>query len=230
MINAILITILVLYIYCTNHNLPLLIKKIIMYLMRYKYNTRQCDVTYRVNVLETMLQDIIDNTHIMDYCWASYGTLLGIKRNNKLLPHDYDIDLACHTKYFDTVCYCMSTFVEKHPKYEYLSSFSFGCRYLRLRHKESNLYLDIDFYKENPNTNTISKMILFPSLFIAKDDILNTDDVYPLKTANVTLNNKPYKINVPNNTDNILTLFYGHDFIIPKENEFNQYCKTNTLT
>ena len=181
-----------------------------------------------VNAL-SLLEDIakiLDKLKI-DY-WLEGGTLLGVRRENRLLPWDNDVDLSLMV-------------LDRKNENELISALKKSGFRVRLRKYES----DHDYCKKDDSRLIkIRKSYLFGlikgavclEIFIKYkvgdkaywkigDVVKNVPYKYYAKTKKVEFNN--YRYSIPELTDEYLTYRYG-DWQTPKEN-YNPFKDDNAL-
>ncbi|SRR6056297_432587 len=160
---------------------------------------------------ERLLKDVInvfDNHHIQ--YWLEGGTLLGIKRENRLLPWDNDLDISVHEMQLDKLNSLIENLktkgfrVRKRYFSETSKEFKKGdLRMIKIRNKhffgllKGKVCLDV-FIKYTKGSDTFweidNKKKCVPSLFYKR-----------FKT--ISFQNKEYTI--PEDTDGYLTYRYG---------------------
>ena len=168
---------------------------------------------------KTMLQDtvtILERNNIP--YWLDAGTLLGIIRDNELIPWDYDIDLSVSSTYIKQVLSLKKQFL---PKYRLLKRLDYSDRLpdiyrsckvklilgkLSLLKNKQELHLDIFFkYKVDNHYYWIDSSIT-KRVDARFHDSLDT----------IMWNGRKYSI--PAHVEDYLTQRYGEDWRTPKEN------------
>jgi GR25 family glycosyltransferase involved in LPS biosynthesis len=204
-INIILILVIILLVYNTKHLIfPL-------------YNYQPFKNIWDENKMNKMIKLLTNSKKCLDVLnidmIASYGTLLGLIRHQDVIPWDDDLDVIIDKKYFKTILDNRKLFL----KYDidiYLVKGLLG---------EPNF---IKLYDINePKIYNRGKNWSWPFIDIfgsyIKDDkfyiesnsnpynyVLNIEDIYPLKNIKY----KNITINIPNNSNNVLTVLYGNDW------------------
>ena len=163
------------------------------------------------------------NSADVDYC-ITYGTLLGYYRENDVIFGDLDGDIMINGS-DDNIDNLLSINWGKHNLR--LHKFGFCGKYIET-HDRSNICLYRLFYKHSKFYHR------FVDIYIAdidnhkfnirtSDDYcykLNFNDIYPIKK--ITFLNS--ECNIPNNTNKILTLYYGDDYMTPKTRFKSEKC------
>lgn len=168
---------------------------------------------------KTMLEDtvtILERNNIP--YWLDAGTLLGIIRDNELIPWDYDIDLSVSSTTIKRILSLKKQFL---PKYRLINRLDYSERLpdiyrsckvklilgkLSLLKKKQELHLDIFFkYKVDSHYYWIDSSIT-----------KRVDSRFHDSLDTITWNGRQYSI--PAHVEDYLTQRYGEDWRTPKEN------------
>ena len=162
--------------------------------------------------LKTILPDllkILKKNNIKNFITA--GTLLGYKRNKKIIPWDDDIDIAIIDEdnikeKFENI----KNELKNENKY-YISECSFGYKF-NLKDDE-NVFIDLFIYKQNGDKFLLTD----EAIKLWPDDFYNVKDLFPLKEdifegiiVNIPNNCIPYLISVYGKNYNSLKLTHIH--------------------
>ncbi|NLW33796.1 MAG: hypothetical protein GXY77_20295 [Fibrobacter sp.] len=157
----------------------------------------------------------------VDY-WMEGGTLLGIIRENRLLPWDHDIDFSVNIDHVDLVLSCLQNLRKKGYRIEYFRyDFDIGpfkkgmpriikIRNTVLKYIGGDASADI-FFKKNVN----GKYFWTTDYTILK----STPSIFCKNTIGYTFNK--HKIKIPAKYEDYLACRYGCDWRIPKKD----YCR-----
>lgn len=145
---------------------------------------------------------IIQNKNIK--CWIDYGTLLGAYRKNKVITHDYDLDISIlfDKELFDSEILC--EILSEHYYIMHHSVNSYICLYPRNNPNFTMVHIDVYFWHLENKTMQSStwKSIFTPIHFY--------DELESIMLENV-------QFNCPRHLNQYLSFRYGDDFIIEKE-------------
>lgn len=152
------------------------------------------------------LEDVLDliehvNAHIEDMVLA-FGTLLGAVRNGRIIPWDYDSDVAVPKEQYDKLEELIPLKDKKGRKLILWNRGHFYTLYYENRDDEKNIWCRVDVFAYYPNNN---KMMITDS---AKRQF-DKEDWFPLEW--ISFYNKFYK--VPHNPHNVLEKIYGENCI-----------------
>lgn len=174
----------------------------------------------RVEILENMLTYITkiaeeNNIKII----PSYGTLLGLIRENEIIKHDYDLDLFLFEDDWKKLKNILSNeeeykFKEKdilwHRKFNIISKKrNIETDFLILYEKRKNVTLDV--LLSFSNTGTLDGSLNLKSPF--RGDF-KKNDILPLEKKTT----KYGDLYFPRNPENLLVKWYGKDWKTPKIN------------
>ncbi len=163
-----------------------------------------------------LLVDILEKNEI--YYWIEYGTLLGVIRENKIIEHDYDIDIGMLESKIDKVK--LEKILKKNG-FKKFGEISLNGKVTENKYRYKKLKIGIDFYffseeknkikgycySKLPNltyTETLKKLnglIAYECIF-KKFDIIKYE-VYGKETK------------IPQNYSEHLIEYYGKDYMIP---------------
>lgn len=162
---------------------------------KYKQNNKQ-DRHEEILELKKVC-NILDSLNIKN--WLDFGTLLGMYRDQNLIPHDNDIDISIVLD-SDEVMY---TLVEKLSDHYYIKHYEVG--YISIYPKNNPNFgyqhIDIYRYKEDINKKLI-KYICWPECKLRNYFINEL----------LTLKYKDIIFNIPNHTEDYIKMFYGTDY------------------
>ena len=157
--------------------------------------------------LKSMLPDllkILDKYNIKNFITA--GTLLGYKRNKKIIPWDDDIDIAIIDEdnikeKFENI----KNELKNENKY-YISECSFGYKF-NLKDDE-NVFIDLFIYKQKGDKFLLNQIvgIIWPNEFYF------IEDVFPIRQDEF----ENIIVNIPNNSEPYLINTFGKNYDIPK--------------
>ena len=155
--------------------------------------------------LKSMLPDllkILDKYNIKNFITS--GTLLGYKRNKKIIPWDDDIDIAIIDE--DNIKQKFENIkIDLENKY-YISDCSFGYKFNLKENK--NVFIDLFIYKQNGDKFLLNKIAkrTWPNNFYFNEDI------FPIRQDDF----ENIIVNIPNNSERYLIRAYGKNYDIPK--------------
>jgi phosphorylcholine metabolism protein LicD len=158
---------------------------------------------FKENLIELM-SDIYAKTskHNIDI-WINYGTLLGQYRENKIIDHDYDIDLATMENNYHLIKQILD-----YEKYWITPVNFLGYKFIKVMNRETGVYLDIDFYRIQKN----NLRICMPS-FLNKPNERKYDRTFVFPLRQVMF--ESVNVQIPNKPEKILPRYYGPTFMTP---------------
>jgi phosphorylcholine metabolism protein LicD len=139
--------------------------------------------------------------------WLDFGTLLGIIRENRLLPHDMDLDISIDSKYLDTLRNIKDKFTENF--HEWIDK-EYGTTHFNIY--KDNFCCSISVLRQDKNQvwctgwdeeNESMFQIYAPIRYFKKLDQINY---------------KGFNYFIPNNSHKFLEYRYGKDWKIPNPN------------
>lgn len=163
----------------------------------------KCTAEY-LNKTLIFIANLLNNNNITNW-FISYGTLLGIVRNNSCIENDDDIDIIIDKKYYESL---KSLLQNNGFTFEY----GFGIRNSKfiLKTKPTEFISTIDFYMcdvdNNGNFNDVWNNVIWSNCYVSKNTLIN-----------IKWNGKV--LYLPNNYVEKLINRYGDDWNIPKKSK-----------
>jgi phosphorylcholine metabolism protein LicD len=142
------------------------------------------------------------------------GTLLGVVREGKIIPHDDDIDIDVYQDQIDKVVSVLSEICAENPKYHYYPFSLFGYKFVNMEShqidQDNGAQIDI-FIRNRDNENIVYYQHKNASILWPKEAVVKKSFVFPLKRAKFG----KISVSIPSNPDAILRQFYGNNYMIP---------------
>lgn len=164
---------------------------------------------------------ILDKNSIRYF--LTFGTLLGIERNNKLIKNDTDIDIGLFLNDYNPniIKIIIKNGGSDFKEYRYYSDKKV---LLGVQQKFKFQKIDIDFYFHNINNKIISTFLFLPNSL--NENKFNLIKFYFPFSGLSTKKYKNYEITLPKNSNLFLQHHYGNDYLIP--NPYWSFIKDTT--
>jgi lipopolysaccharide cholinephosphotransferase len=150
------------------------------------------------------LLKILKKYNIKNFITA--GTLLGYKRNKKIIPWDDDIDIAIIDEdnikqKFENI----KSDLHKENKY-YIINYIFGYKFILK--EDENVFIDLFLYKQNGDKFLLNQIAerIWPNEFYF------IEDIFPIRQDDF----ENIIVNIPNNCEPYLINTFGKNYDIPK--------------
>ncbi len=170
-------------------------------------------------VFELVVKNINENNVLV---WPTFGTLLGLVRDKKLLDYDNDLDFGC---FFDS----------DSQKVIRENLFGLGFKRVFSGYIDDNCVLDkfmydgieIDFYYFFKDNDDVFSYDFIQDSFVAVEDLIDIGwKIIPYKNVYSKFNFKLMELdnisfNIPNPINTHLEDLYGEDYKIPDKNWHN---------
>lgn len=147
----------------------------------------------------------------IDYV-VSCGTLLGAIRENKMIDHDFDVDLDAYEDQIELIEKVLRDICQK-------EGYSLHKHYIGFKIGYSNYNINnhtgawVDIYIRNRENEDVCFINKRTSREYPKEAIVQKQWIFPIKRCNFG----KIKVNIPNNPIPIIKQFYGDDWKTPKD-------------
>lgn len=192
--------------------------------IQYEYNPKKYD---KVKMLFKKIIPIL-NAHQVNY-WIDYGTLLGIIRENRLIPWDYDVDACIMSSEIPKIQ--NELFIQDLKKADLdirkskNNTFKIYTSQDTQDKQNGNLYLQkvhFDIYVYHNINDKICRQCKYNWKNVPCNKAINKqcsdkEIIFPLKLKSITIDNKQYKCKIPNQYIKRLEYSYGPEWIVPKK-------------
>jgi len=203
---------------------------------------KKCDMAGNLKELFLFTVSSLNN-HGIQY-WLDYGTLLGQRRDNAIIPWEFDLDLGVpeeecariselkpifsargHTMYDRT------DYISKKARWGYSPYLHTPC--IRIYDQNDAYYVDLYWYKRLTETQARNQSVDLPSLYVGGEVLCNDEgfnhdmpggcrqasSLFPLSTVSFL----GVEVSVPKNADEALTDMYGDDFMVSKPKGYKAF-------
>ncbi len=202
----------------------LLIISFILFHLNQKNNIKirkEVDVKKRKDILIKLYNIFIDASEKTNTKpFLVYGTLLGYVRNKDIICYDYDLDFGIDINQYNTYKSQLLHIIKSYPEFTVNIKEVFNYKNIEVIHKDTRISADI--FPFSTNNDRLSRDIpLLYSKYYLNETCTDypTNWIYPLKPVDF-LNRKTF---IPNIPSNLLTCYYGNNYIIP-DHQCNTDC------
>lgn len=142
-------------------------------------------------------------------CYLAYGALLGREREGKLIPHDFDIDVAidCGRCSKDEVAEICRDLMVKFIEAGYEVKAKCFAQFFVLPPKEVKQRFKVEFFASWIEEEKYYLYFALPGLDLV-------DEIFPLKKVDL----QGHEFYAPKNTEALLSATYGADWAVPNPN------------
>lgn len=150
--------------------------------------------------------------------WLDFGTLLGIYRDNSLLPNDLDIDLGVFLKdYSSEIEKAMKTYGFKLKKEYSIDNKNYG---LEQTYELDGVTVDLFYYSYDEQKMWSHVFVNFPGITFKdsikiKGGLLPIEQYFP-KVGFSKLHFKHHNFTIPHPPHEYLSYHYGDDYLTPR--------------
>lgn len=169
------------------------------------------ETSEKLNCTLLFIISILNNNNITKW-FVSYGTLLGLVRENSCIDNDDDIDIIIDKNYYDIL---KKILIENNFVLEY--GYGIGKSKYILKTKPTSKYTSIDIYMGTFSDNNVFDQ--WNKLNIKNCFLDNQNKTFIEKNWN------GQQIYYPNNYERILVNRYGNDWHIKKDIKIRQTMK-----
>ena len=156
--------------------------------------------------------------------FPTYGTLLGLVRNNYFICYDYDIDMGADVKYFHKA----KEIVEKLDPEKYsITCFNLPMiKTIQIKYigpdetRREAGHLDINFFGKRPFSDSLRET----NLNFKKN--YNKKDIFPLQETKFVCKGRKYKMYLPANPKALLEYWYGDNYMTHHASCSESSCKS----
>lgn len=141
----------------------------------------------------------------IDYV-VSCGTLLGAVRENKMIDHDFDVDLDAYEDQIELIEKILKDICQK-------EGYLLRKHYIGFKILDQNIGTWIDIYIRNRDNEDVCFVNKRTSREYPKEAIVKKQWIFPIKRGNFG----KIKVNIPNDPIPIIKQFYGNDWQTPKD-------------
>lgn len=163
----------------------------------------------RLEILYKLLDILLKYSKEFDITiWPVYGTLLGIVRDNELICYDEDVDMGIDSRDYRKMVRALKKISEENNEFTYVVlDIPFICKYARLFHRETGIHCDISIYYKN-------KAKYVRDIPLSEESNDQEVDMY-LFPFTISHEGKDYNLHIPHNSNDLLTMWYGKDYMKP---------------